>query len=134
MVATVVLRDRVHARGRVGWSPPVLWPGASDRSVYLPPGPWVDYWTGAPFAGGRSHRVAVTLRSIPIFVRAGAFVFEHPVVQHTGELRGQAERGVDEGLVSGVFGGLLLLSWSNPYQYGLKLSISELGCSLRGAN
>ena len=30
--------------------------------------------------------------SIPIFVRAGALVFEHPVVQHTGELRGQPLR------------------------------------------
>ncbi len=71
---------------------PVLWPGAAERSVYLPPGAWADFWTGAPFAGGRSYRVPVTLRSIPIFVRAGAFVFEHPVVQHTGELRGQPLR------------------------------------------
>jgi alpha-glucosidase len=68
---------------------PVLWPNASERSVYLPAGTWVDFWTGARFAGGRSHRVAVTLGSIPIFVKAGAFVFEHPVVQHSGELPGQ---------------------------------------------
>jgi hypothetical protein len=36
--------------------------------------------------------VEVTLRSIPLFVRAGAFVFEHPVVQHTGELPGKPLR------------------------------------------
>src|SRR5438445_320894 len=66
---------------------PVLWPHASERSVYLPPGTWVDFWTGARFTGGTGHRVPVTLRSIPIFARAGALVFEHPVVQHTGELR-----------------------------------------------
>ena len=71
---------------------PVLWPGATERSVYLPPGAWVDFWTGARFTGGTSHRVPVTLRSIPIFVRAGAFVFMHPVVQHTGELPGQPLR------------------------------------------
>jgi len=71
---------------------PVLWPHASERSVYLPPGTWVDFWTGARFTGGTGHRVPVTLRSIPFFARAGALVFEHPVVQHTGELRGQALR------------------------------------------
>jgi hypothetical protein len=36
---------------------PMLWPGISERSVSLPPGAWVDYWTGVPFAGGRTHRV-----------------------------------------------------------------------------
>ena len=40
-------------------------------------------------AGKRWQRVPVTLESIPIFVRAGAFVFRQPVVQHTGEMPGQ---------------------------------------------
>jgi alpha-glucosidase len=71
---------------------PVLWPNATERSVYLPPGDWVDFWSGAQFTGGTSHRLPVTLRSIPIFVRAGALVFEHPIVQHTGELPGQPLR------------------------------------------
>ena len=71
---------------------PVLWPGATERNVYLPPGAWVDFWSGARLTGGASHRVPVTLRSIPLFVRAGAVVFSHPVVQHTGELPGQPLR------------------------------------------
>ena len=71
---------------------PVLWPNASERSVYLPPGAWVDFWSGARLAGGARYRVPVTLRSIPIFARAGSLIFEHPAVQHTGELRGQPLR------------------------------------------
>jgi hypothetical protein len=71
---------------------PVLWPSATERRVYFPRGTWVDFWSGAQFTGGTSHRVPVTLRSIPLFVRAGAFVFEHPVVQHTGELPGKPLR------------------------------------------
>jgi alpha-glucosidase len=71
---------------------PVLWPNASERSVYLPAGAWVDFWTGARFAGAAAYRVPVTLRSIPIFARAGSLIFEHPAVQHTGELRGQPLR------------------------------------------
>jgi alpha-glucosidase len=71
---------------------PVLWPEAAERSVYLPSGTWVDFWTGARITGGASHRMPVTLGSIPMFARAGSFVFEHPVVQHTGELPGQPLR------------------------------------------
>ena len=89
--ATYGLDDEVMF-GRDLLVAPVLWPNASERSVYLPAGTWVDFWTGARVAGGRGHRVPVTLRSIPIFARAGSLIFEHPVVQHTGELAGQPLR------------------------------------------
>ena len=89
--ATYGLDDQVMF-GRDLLVAPVLWPNASERSVYLPAGTWVDFWTGARFTGGRSYRVPVTLRSIPIFARAGSLIFEHPVVQHTGELAGQPLR------------------------------------------
>ena len=78
--------------GRDLLAAPVLWPNASERSVYLPGGTWVDFWTGARLAGGRGYRVPVTLRSIPIFARAGSLIFEHPAVQHTGQLPGQPLR------------------------------------------
>jgi alpha-glucosidase len=81
---------------------PVLWPEAIDRNVYFPAGTWVDYWSGARFTGGTSRRVPVTLQSIPLFVRAGAFVFEHPVVQHTGELSGQPLRVMVAGGADGA--------------------------------
>jgi alpha-glucosidase len=68
---------------------PVLREGVTEREVYLPAGDWYDYWTGRLAAGGRRHSVPVTLESIPIFVRAGAFLFRQPVVQHTGEMAGQ---------------------------------------------
>jgi alpha-glucosidase len=68
---------------------PVLREGTTQRSVYLPAGDWFDYWTGQQYAGGKSIDVPVTLSSIPIFVRGGAFIFAQPVVQHTGEMPGQ---------------------------------------------
>ncbi len=71
---------------------PVLREAALERSVYLPKGEWYDFWSGAKFEGGRRIAVAVTLESIPIFVRGGAFVFRQPVVQHTGEMAGQPLR------------------------------------------
>ncbi len=68
---------------------PVLHQEAAQRSVYLPQGDWYDFWTGRRLSGDTTHRVAVSLESLPIFVRAGAFVFRQPVVQHTGEMPGQ---------------------------------------------
>ena len=68
---------------------PVLREAASVREVYLPKGEWYDFWTGRPVAGGTSITVPVTLSSLPIFARAGAFVFRQPVIQHTGEMSGQ---------------------------------------------
>jgi alpha-glucosidase len=68
---------------------PVLRAETTQRSVYLPAGDWYDYWSGAHYTGGKWIVVPVTLASIPIFVRGGAFVFAQPVVQHTGEMAGQ---------------------------------------------
>ena len=68
---------------------PVLREGAVTRSVYLPPGDWFDFWTGARYEGGRTHAIPVTIASIPIFIRGGAVLFRQPVVQHTREMSGQ---------------------------------------------
>jgi alpha-glucosidase len=68
---------------------PVLREEMPMREVYLPAGDWFDFWTGQRLAGGGSIRVPVTLESIPIFVRGGAFLFRQPVVQHTGQMAGQ---------------------------------------------
>jgi alpha-glucosidase len=59
------------------------------RGVYLPKGTdWFDFWTGQRYEGGQGISVPVTLESIPVFARAGAFVFQQPVVQSTDEMRG----------------------------------------------
>ncbi len=68
---------------------PVLRAGVTERGVYLPRGDWYDYWTGKHHGGGKWITVPVTLSSIPIYVRGGAFVFRQPVVQHTGQMPGQ---------------------------------------------
>jgi alpha-glucosidase len=68
---------------------PVLRAGVTQRDVYLPRGDWYDFWTGERRTGGRTIAVPVTLSTIPLFVRAGAFLFAQPVVQHTGQMPGQ---------------------------------------------
>ncbi len=53
---------------------PVVEQGVTSRSLYLPAGSWVDYWTGEILAGGRQAKVAAPLEHIPIFVRAGSIL------------------------------------------------------------
>jgi len=68
---------------------PVLREGATMRGLYLPKGGWVEVATGRWFAGGGGISLPVTMESIPLFARAGAFIFRQPVVQHTGQMPGQ---------------------------------------------
>jgi alpha-D-xyloside xylohydrolase len=44
------------------------------RTVYLPSGVWVDYWTGEAVEGGRYVTVSPPLDQIPLFVRHGALI------------------------------------------------------------
>jgi alpha-D-xyloside xylohydrolase len=55
---------------------PVVEPGATTRTVYLPPGEWVDYWRGTIYAGGQEVTVPAPLEGSgpPVFARAGAVI------------------------------------------------------------
>ncbi|HEX4561352.1 MAG TPA: TIM-barrel domain-containing protein [Gemmatimonadales bacterium] len=56
---------------------PVVTAGTS-RTIHVPAGVWIDYWTGAPVAGPRDRTVDVPLDRIPLFVRAGAILPKIP--------------------------------------------------------
>jgi alpha-glucosidase (family GH31 glycosyl hydrolase) len=55
---------------------PVVEPGATTRTVYLPQGEWVDYWRGTIYPGGQDVTVPAPLDGSgpPVFVRSGAIV------------------------------------------------------------
>jgi alpha-glucosidase len=74
---------------------PVLTPGATSRSVYLPSGKWFDFVTGQCYPGSQNIMLKTdskTWSDIPLFVRKGSilatqpveqFVHEHPVSEIT---------------------------------------------------
>lgn len=78
---------------------PVLSPGVSERSVYLPEGLWYKYHTREKITGGlRYVEMAPTpeslpsagdetllLRSMPMYARAGAVVAEREPMEHVGQ-------------------------------------------------
>jgi alpha-D-xyloside xylohydrolase len=50
----------------------------TQRPVYLPPGQWVDYWTGKAVAGGQVVVAAAGVEEIPVWARAGAVIPKIP--------------------------------------------------------
>ncbi len=58
---------------------PVTSPGSvAHTTVWIPPGRWVDYFTGATFTGPTTTTLSVPLSRMPVFVRAGGIVPEQP--------------------------------------------------------
>jgi alpha-D-xyloside xylohydrolase len=56
---------------------PVLSP-VTQRSVYLPEGDWVDYWSGKQIAGHQTITVDAPLDRVPLYVRSGSILPKIP--------------------------------------------------------
>jgi len=69
----------------LGWILPSEADAPASRQVWIPPGEWVDAWTGARVAGPKSIDVESPLWHTPMFVRAGGVVLATTEMQHTGE-------------------------------------------------
>lgn len=81
---------------------PMLNPG-TRRSVYLPPGTWVDFWTGEVTEGRRVIEVDCPMDHIPVYARRGSAVPIGPALEFVGSdspsVRGLMVFGEGEGTV-----------------------------------
>jgi alpha-D-xyloside xylohydrolase len=64
---------------------PVLEPDATTRHLYLPKARWFDFWTGKTVDGGKSIDAAVSIETIPLYIRAGSIVPMGPDVEYAAE-------------------------------------------------
>jgi alpha-glucosidase (family GH31 glycosyl hydrolase) len=55
------------------------------RTVYLPPGRWVDYFTGAAHQGDRTIQVKCSLETLPLFVRSGSIIPQQPDMDYSDQ-------------------------------------------------
>jgi alpha-glucosidase/alpha-D-xyloside xylohydrolase len=83
--AEAVKRGDEYLWGRDLLVAPVVQRGATRRELYLPPGDWYDWWTGEIAAGGRAVTRNVDLKTMPLYVRAGAVIPIDPVRQYVDE-------------------------------------------------
>jgi alpha-glucosidase (family GH31 glycosyl hydrolase) len=81
-----VARGDEYLYGRDILVAPVVEKGATERTLYLPPGKWFDFWTHAAMEGGREITRTVDLETLPLYIRAGALIPMGPVKQYTAEV------------------------------------------------
>jgi alpha-glucosidase (family GH31 glycosyl hydrolase) len=102
------------------WVAPVVEEGATERSVYLPRGEWMDLWSGEPVTGGRDLVASATHERIPVWVRRGSMIVTHPA-RHVAAglgLETEAERP------------LVATLWGKPRLGRAKVSLAD-GTSIR---
>jgi alpha-glucosidase len=63
---------------------PVVGANVTTRDVYLPPGLFYDYYTGAAYQGPATITMPAPLGRIPLFVRAGSALPTQDVVDYVG--------------------------------------------------
>jgi alpha-glucosidase (family GH31 glycosyl hydrolase) len=68
------------------WVAPVLEEGATQRETLLPPGRWIETWSGVEVEGGRAVVAPAALDSIPVWVRRGALIVTYPAEHVAGGL------------------------------------------------
>jgi alpha-glucosidase (family GH31 glycosyl hydrolase) len=56
---------------------PVL-DASGDRTVYLPPGRWIDFFSGKRYGGAHTFRAHYAVEETPVFVREGAIIPTQP--------------------------------------------------------
>jgi len=64
---------------------PILDEGAFERSVYLPQGNWIDYWSEEIHAGPQYITTRAELDILPLFVRQGAIIPMGPDLQYSSQ-------------------------------------------------
>jgi alpha-glucosidase (family GH31 glycosyl hydrolase) len=80
-----VKRGEEYLWGRDLLIAPITEKGATIRELYLPPGDWYDWWTNEKTTGKKMVTKQVDLKTMPIYVRAGAIIPFDPVRQYVDE-------------------------------------------------
>jgi alpha-glucosidase (family GH31 glycosyl hydrolase) len=64
---------------------PVVNAGQSTKSVYLPRGKWVNFWSDVEHVGGQTVAVDAPLETMPLFVKSGSIIPMQSVMNYTNE-------------------------------------------------
>lgn len=73
-----------NARVRLEWHAATN--ASTARVLWVPPGNWINAWTGRNLIGPVAVTNQIPLDQIPIFIRSGALLLLAPEMQYTGQL------------------------------------------------
>ena len=59
--------------------------GLAEKSVWLPPGEWIEWQTGTRFTGPVTVKRNFSIQQMPVYVRGGAIVPEAPPMQYSSQ-------------------------------------------------
>ncbi|MEN6356112.1 MAG: TIM-barrel domain-containing protein [Armatimonadota bacterium] len=59
--------------------------GTATRDIYLPPGGWVDYFSGKVYNGNQTISYECPLDGMPIFVKQGSIIPKQPDMDYTSQ-------------------------------------------------
>lgn len=65
---------------------PIVNQGQKVRSVYLPEGNWIDYWTKESIEGGKYILKEAPLAVCPIYIKEGSIIPNYPPIHYVGEI------------------------------------------------
>jgi alpha-glucosidase len=66
-------------------SAPIYQEGATSKSVYLPAGIWLDYWSGTEYPGDGWSDIEATLERWPLLIRGNSILPSGPLMQFTDQ-------------------------------------------------
>jgi alpha-glucosidase len=66
-------------------SAPIYEPGATNRNIYLPSGPWFDYLDGTEYPGADWSDIPAPIDRWPLLVANNSIIPTGPLMQYTGE-------------------------------------------------
>jgi hypothetical protein len=58
----------------------------APQSVWIPPGNWINAWTGALLSGSMTANENIPLDQIPLYIRSGSIFALVPPMQYTGQI------------------------------------------------
>jgi alpha-D-xyloside xylohydrolase len=115
---------------------PVL-SAVTQRSVYLPEGSWIDYWSGKTFAGRQTVSVDAPLDRIPLFVREGAIVPKIPddvmTLVPQADFKDAAVKGLDIRRVYDLYAGRAALKLTDFEDRQLNYDAAKHSLVIAGA-
>jgi sulfoquinovosidase len=106
---------------------PVVTEGATTRTLYLPSGSWVNYWSGEILEGRKEVTLPAPLEEIPILARAGSVIpFIRPDIDTlAADLQGEKHQTLDNSLVWRIFPSREAATASFTAYDGAKISVEQ---------